>query len=51
MSKIIKGLKVAANVAEIIVAGSVIIELAGKYGGKIKAKLFGTKSGPIERTN
>ena len=43
MSKIIKGLKVAANVAEIIVAGSVVFELVQKYGGKITAKWFGKK--------
>ena len=34
MGNLIKGLKVAAYVAEIIVAGSVVIELAEKYCGK-----------------
>ena len=38
MGNLIKGLKVAAYVAEIIVAGSVLIELAEKYSGK-----FGNK--------
>ena len=33
MGNLIEGLKVAAYVAEIIVAGSVVIELAEKYGG------------------
>ena len=43
MSKLIKGLKIAANVAEIVVAGSVVFELVQKYGGKITAKWFGKK--------
>ena len=34
MGNLIKGLKVAAYVAEIIVAGSVVIELAEKYLSK-----------------
>ena len=33
MGNLMKGLKVAAYVAEIIVAGSVVIELAEKYSG------------------
>ena len=37
MGNLIKGIKIAAYVAEIIVAGSVIIELAEKYCGKKKA--------------
>ena len=32
MGNLVKALKIAANVAEIIVAGSVLIELAEKYG-------------------
>ena len=39
MGNLIKGLKVAAYVAEIIVAGSVVIELAEKYSGNIVANL------------
>ena len=38
MGNLIKGLKVAAYVAEIIVAGSVVIELAEKYCGKFGKK-------------
>ena len=38
MEKLIKGIKIAAHVAEIITAGSVIIELVGKYGSKRKKK-------------
>ncbi len=35
MGNLVKALKIAANVAEIIVAGSVLIELAEKYGGRL----------------
>lgn len=36
MGKLIKGIKIAAWVAEIIVASSVIVEFAEKYGSKKK---------------
>ena len=42
MGNLIKGLKVAAYVAEIIVAGSVVIELAEKYCEKKKKKKIAT---------
>ena len=42
MGNLIKGLKVAAYVAEIIVAGSVVIELAGKDSGKFGKKKIAT---------
>ena len=42
MGNLIKGLKVAAYVAEIIVAGSVVIELAEKYGDKFGKKKIAT---------
>ena len=42
MGNLIKGLKVAAYVAEIIVAGSVVIELAEKYCGKFGKKKIAT---------
>lgn len=42
MGNLIEGLKVAAYVAEIIVAGSVVIELAEKYGGKFGKKKIAT---------
>lgn len=42
MGNLIKGLKVAAYVAEIIVAGSVVIELAEKYSGKFGKKKIAT---------
>lgn len=38
MGNLMKGIKIAAYVAEIIVAGSVIIELVEKYGGRKKKK-------------
>lgn len=48
MGNLIKGLKVAAYVAEIIVAGSVVIELAEKYCGKFgKRRLPRVKSRPL----
>lgn len=37
MGNLVKALKIAANVAEIIVAGSVLIELAGGRLGKKKS--------------
>ena len=42
LGNLIEGLKVAAYVAEIIVAGSVVIELAEKYGGKFGKKKIAT---------
>ena len=42
MGNLIKGLKVAAYVAEIIVAGSVVIGLAEKYSGKFGKKKIAT---------
>ena len=48
MGNLIKGLKVAAYVAEIIVAGSVVIELAEKYSGKFGKKKIATgESSPL----
>ena len=42
MGNLVKALKIAANVAEIIVAGSVLIELAEKYGGRLGKKKAAT---------
>lgn len=36
MGNLIQGIKIAAYVAEIIVAGSVVIELVEKYSGRSK---------------
>lgn len=38
MGKLVEGLKIAAYVAEIVMASTVVIELAGKFSGKMKAK-------------
>ena len=38
MGKLVEGLKIAAYVAEIVMASTVVIELAGKCSGKMKAK-------------
>ena len=38
MGKIVEGIKVAAKVAEIIVAGSVVIELVSKWNERRKLK-------------
>lgn len=38
MGNLMKGIKVAAYLTEIIVAGSVIIELVEKYGSRKKKK-------------
>ena len=38
MGKLMKGIRIAANVPEIIVASSVIVELVEKYGGKKRKK-------------
>ena len=38
MGKLMKGIRIAANLAEIIVASSVIVELVEKYSSKKKKK-------------
>ena len=38
MGKLVEGLKIAAYVAEIVMASTAVIELAGKCSGKMKAK-------------
>ncbi|WP_018669525.1 hypothetical protein [Bacteroides gallinarum] len=38
MGKLIKGIKIAAYLAEIIIASSVVIELVEKYGGRYRRK-------------
>lgn len=42
MGNLMKGIKIAAYVAEIIVAGSVVVELAEKYSGKFRKKKIAT---------
>ena len=43
MGNLMKGIKIAAYVAEIIVAGSVVIELVEKYGSRSKKKSAASK--------
>ncbi|WP_270300953.1 hypothetical protein [Bacteroides thetaiotaomicron] len=38
MKHLMKGIRIAAYIAEIIVAGSTIVELVEKYGSKRKKK-------------
>lgn len=37
MGKLVEGIKVAAKVAEIVMASAIVIELVGKWRGKSKA--------------
>lgn len=50
MGKLIKGIKIAAWIAEIIVASSVIVEFAEKYSGKSKNKSSASNVGPNKAT-
>ncbi len=45
MGKLVEGLKIAAYVAEIVMASSVIIELIGKCGGRVKVKAASVEAG------
>ena len=40
---LMKGIRIAAYIAEIIVAGSTIVELVEKYGGRSKRKSAASK--------
>ena len=43
MKHLMKGIRIAAYIAEIIVAGSTIVELVEKYGSKRKKKMLQVK--------
>lgn len=46
MGKLVEGLKIAAYVAEVVMASSVIIELVGsKCGGRAKVKAASVETG------
>lgn len=45
MGKLVEGIKVAAYVAEIVMASAVVIELVGKCGGKAKVKTASVETG------
>ncbi|MBD8038926.1 hypothetical protein H9625_00410 [Phocaeicola sp. Sa1CVN1] len=48
MGKLTEGLKIAAYVAEIVMASAVVIELVGKCGGKVKTKAASVETGAGE---
>lgn len=48
MGKIVEGIKIAAYVAEIVMASAVVIELVGKCGGRSKVKAVSVKNGAEE---
>lgn len=50
MGNLMKGIKVAAYIAEIIVASSVVVELVEKYGGKSKKRQSASKAKVEETT-
>ena len=52
MGKLVEGIKIAAYVAEIVMASAVIIELIGRCGGKskVKAASVGTGAGEAPET-
>lgn len=43
MKHLMKGIRIAAYIAEIIVAGSTIVELVEKYSGRSKRKSTSSK--------
>ena len=43
MKYLMKGIRIAAYIAEIIVAGSTIVELVEKYGAKGRKKMLQVK--------
>ena len=48
MGKIVEGIKIAAYVAEIVMASAVVIELVGKCGGRSKVKAASVETGAEE---
>ena len=48
MGKLVEGLKIAAYVAEVVMASAVIIELVGKCGGKSKVRAASVETGAGE---
>ena len=45
MGKLVEGLKIAAYVAEVVMASAVVIELVGKYSGRAKVKAASVETG------
>jgi len=48
MGKLVEGIKIAAYVAEIVMASAIVIELIGKCGGKSKVKAASVETGAGE---
>ena len=48
MGKLVEGIKIAAHVAEIVMASAVVIELVGKCGGKSKVQAANVEAGAGE---
>ena len=46
-----KGIRIAAYIAEIIVAGSTIVELVEKYGGRSKSATSKVDTGNVTTEN
>ena len=45
MGKLVEGLKIAAYIAEVVMASAVVIELVGKCSGKAKVKAVSVETG------
>ena len=50
MGKIVEGLKIAAYVAEVVVAGSVVIELVSKWNERRKLKTAASVEAVVDET-
>ena len=48
MGKLVEGIKIAAHIAEIVMASAVVIELVGKCSGKSKVQTASVESGAGE---
>ena len=48
MGKLVEGIKIAAHVAEIVMASAAVIELVGKYSGRSKVKAASVETGAEE---
>ena len=48
MGKLVEGLKIAAYVAEVVMASAVVIELIGKCGDRTKVKAASVETGAAE---
>ena len=51
MGKVVEGIKVAAKVAEIVMASAVVIELVGKWRSKSKAANVESETAKVTGTD